>query len=98
MPQRFRVSKRIYQPHPDYMWMTEAEWKSLIPTNPKVGERIPFPENITRRIFQFHLGLNRTIGDPITQRIMAGELWLNLVEAFPNQLKLKVSGFAKVRD
>jgi hypothetical protein len=98
MPHWFRVSKRIYQPHPDFMWITEAEWKSLIPANPKVGEKYPFPESITRRIFRFHLDLNRTIGDPITQEIMAGELWLKVIKASPGQIQLQVEGFAKVRD
>ncbi len=98
MPHWFHVSKRIYQPHPDFMWLTEAEWKSLIPDNPKAGNRYPFPERITQRIFQFHLDLNRTIGDPIRQKVLAGELWLKVVKASPNQLQLKVDGFAKVRD
>jgi len=98
MPHWFRVSRRIYQPHPDFMWMTEAEWKSLIPVNLRVGETYPFPDNITRRIFQFHLDLNRTIGDPITQKIMAGELWLKVVKASPDQLQLQVEGFARIRD
>ncbi len=94
MPHWFRVSKRIYQPHPDFMWMTEAEWKSLIPASPKVGDKYPFPE----RIFRFHLDLNRTIGDPIAQKVMAGELSLKVVKASPEELRLQVEGLAKVRD
>lgn len=98
MPHWFRVSKRIYQPHPDFMWLTEAERKSLIAANPQVGDTYPFPEQVAKRIFQFHLDLNRTIGDPIQQKILAGELWLKVVKTSPKQIQLQVEGFAKVRD
>src|SRR4029450_4332977 len=27
----------------DHLWLTEAEWKSLLPANPRVGDKMPVP-------------------------------------------------------
>jgi hypothetical protein len=37
------------------LWLTEEEWKSLIPDRPAKGDRFPVPEPIRRRIFRYHL-------------------------------------------
>src|SRR5947209_3459675 len=39
----------------DHLWLTEAEWKSLIPADPKPGDRSPLPPKIAERILRFHL-------------------------------------------
>ena len=31
------------QAKPDHMWLTEAEWKSLIPAAPRQGDKFPVP-------------------------------------------------------
>ena len=41
--------------NPDYLWLTEAEWKSLIPAQPKKGDRVGLPGPIVDRICWYHL-------------------------------------------
>ena len=96
--QNFRTHKRAYEAHPDYMWLTEEEWKSLVPDMPKVGNTFPVPPGITKRIFRFHLDLNRTIGDPISQKIHLGELSLKVESVSPAEINMRLGGFAKVSD
>jgi hypothetical protein len=47
----------------DHLWLTEAEWKALIPTSPHVGDQVSLPAQITERILRFHL-LDNTRGEP----------------------------------
>jgi hypothetical protein len=37
------------------LWLTEREWKSLVPDNPVAGASFPVSDAIRRRIFRFHL-------------------------------------------
>ena len=37
------------QAQPDHMWLTEAEWKSLLPADPKKGDKAVVPAGITDR-------------------------------------------------
>jgi hypothetical protein len=36
------------------VWFTEAEWKSLIPADPKKGATFPVPDAIQKRLFRYH--------------------------------------------
>ncbi len=47
----------------DHLWLTEAEWKSLIPANPKPGVETPLPARLAERILRFHL-VDNTRGEP----------------------------------
>src|SRR5262249_37071041 len=47
----------------DHVWLTEAEWKSLVPANPKPGESFALPDAIGERIARFHL-IDNTRGEP----------------------------------
>jgi hypothetical protein len=94
----FQTRKRIYEAHPDYMWLTEAEWKSLVPDEAKAGDTFPVPPGISKRIFRFHLDLNRTVGDPIPQKIHVGELSLKVDSVSPEEIDIRLGGFAKVSD
>jgi hypothetical protein len=41
----------LFEANPDFLWLAEAEWKSLLPTDPKVGAKFPVADAITKRIF-----------------------------------------------
>jgi hypothetical protein len=43
------------EPMPDVMWLTEAEWKSLVPLNAKKGHTFPVPAGISKRLLRYHL-------------------------------------------
>jgi len=47
----------------DHLWLTESEWRSLIPANPEIGDQITLPVPIASRILRFHL-VDNTRGEP----------------------------------
>ncbi len=46
----------------DYAWFTRDEAASIVPADPRVGQRVPLPWPIVRRIARFHL-LDSTRGE-----------------------------------
>src|SRR5262249_43511950 len=54
-PDQLVEAAYVFEAHTDFVWLTEAEWKSLIPENPKKGDTLTVPTNISRRICRFHL-------------------------------------------
>jgi hypothetical protein len=88
--------------NPDYMWLTEAEWKSLIPANPKRGDQRPVPTAIIDRMCLYHLlptSMHSRIGDlwqeiaVKTKGIRAKEVTLTVDEASPDRVRLILDGF-----
>jgi hypothetical protein len=80
----------------DHLWLTEAEWKSLIPRNAKAGERSPVPPAIVSRILRFHL-IDNTRGEPPMWRredVRKGELSLTVESATPGKVTLRLEGAA----
>jgi hypothetical protein len=80
----------------DHLWLTEAEWKSLIPKSAKVGERSPLPPAIVSRILRFHL-IDNTRGEPPMWRredVRKGELLLVVESATPEKVTLRLEGVA----
>ena len=51
------------EPQCDHVWLTEAEWKSLVPTEPKKGASHDVPQALSQRIATFHL-LDKALGFP----------------------------------
>jgi hypothetical protein len=48
----------------DHLWLTEAEWRSLLPpAGAKVGDTFPLPPAVARRVARFHL-IDNTRGEP----------------------------------
>src|SRR5262245_60587489 len=39
-----------YEPGRDYVWLTEADWKSLVPTDRKKGDRFSLPAGVAGRM------------------------------------------------
>jgi hypothetical protein len=77
------------------VWLTEAEWKSLVPADPKKGTRFPVPDAIQKRLFRYHL-VNGTFGLPGAWRlehIRAGELTVTVEEVAP-VLRMRLRGSA----
>src|SRR5262249_30605038 len=42
-------------PNTEYMWITEAEWKALVPAKPTKGDTFDVPTAIVDRMARFHL-------------------------------------------
>jgi hypothetical protein len=52
----------------DHVWLTEAEWKSLIPASPRKGQTVDVPKAIAYRIARYHL-CDNTRGEPPAWRL-----------------------------
>jgi hypothetical protein len=81
------------EPMPDVMWLTEADWKSLIPPSPKKGNRFSLPEPLQKRILRYHL-IDGTYGLPFAwklQDVRTAELTLTVEETSP-KLRMVLQG------
>jgi hypothetical protein len=78
----------------DHLWITEVEWKSLIPAQIKQGERRPMPAALADRITRFHL-LDNTRGEPpfwSREHVRANKLTLLAEEVTPNHVVWRLEG------
>jgi hypothetical protein len=87
---------------PNYLWLTEAEWKSLIPAKPRRGDRQPLPPAILKRVCLYHLlptGMHSRIGDlwqeiaPKQKGIRARDVTLTVEETSSDRVRLILDGF-----
>jgi hypothetical protein len=80
----------------DHLWITENEWKSLIPDRPKEGEQATLPAAITKRILCFHM-IDNTRGEPpmwTPQQIRSHKLTMTVEEVSAGQVRLRLDGSA----
>lgn len=81
------------EPMPDVMWLTEAEWKSLVPTSPRKGDTYPVPDPIQKRLIRYHL-IDGTYGLALRwglDHIRSANLTLTVEEVTPS-LRLRLDG------
>ena len=74
----------------DKFWLTEAEWKSLLPENPAKGRSLPLPEAIQRRIVRYHAldMAHRSTGD----KVRSATFSLTVEEASAEGVTLRLEG------
>lgn len=94
--------KRITTPqaHPDHMWLSEAEWKSLMPANPRVGDRFAMPAGIADRLVRRHLN-PRTVYDGHSDgldlaAVRSAEVNLTVEAVAGDRVRLRLEGQAKL--
>ena len=79
----------------DHLWITEAEWRSLLPASgAKKGDSFPLVPSIARRIARFHL-IDNTRGEPPMWRaedVRKCELTLTVERADAEKLVLRLEG------
>jgi hypothetical protein len=78
----------------DHLWLTEAEWKNLVPDQPKQGDQFPLPGALAERIARFHL-IDNTRGEPpMWQRheLRSQQLSLTVTEVTADVVRLKLEG------
>jgi hypothetical protein len=82
----------------DHLWLTEPEWRSLIPEQPQPGARFPLPAKIAERILRFHLADNTRGEPPFWRRsdIRASDLNLIVQGATPSEIQLRLEGSARL--
>jgi len=77
------------------VWFTEAEWKSLVPAEPKKGVTFPVPDAMQKRLLRYHL-VNGTFGLPGSwslEQIRTGTLTLTVEEEAP-VVRMRLQGAA----
>jgi hypothetical protein len=89
--------------NPDFMWLTEAEWKSLVPASPNKGDRHALPGAILQRMCWYHLLPNAmtgrtgdtwgSVGPREKHGIRAGEATLTVEEVSGDSIRLSLQGF-----
>ena len=80
----------------DHLWLTEPEWRSLIPESPTPGATAPVPPVIAERILRFHL-VDNTRGEPPMWRrdeIRANELKLLVERVSSAEIVIRLEGSA----
>jgi hypothetical protein len=92
--------------NPDFMWLTESEWKSLVPVEAKKGDQFPLPDAIVQRMCRYHLlpnSFNGRTGDtwsvvgPVkTNGIRARAATLTVEDVSPARVQLTLDGFVKL--
>jgi hypothetical protein len=78
----------------DHMWLTRADWKSLVPDRPVSGVRIPLPESIADRLVRYHLVDNTRGEPPLWQLEDVRSRHLNLVieHVSDSSMKMQLEG------
>jgi hypothetical protein len=87
------------QAQPDHMWLTEAEWKSLLPANPRPGDQVPMPATVAQRLIRWHLNPLTVYGETNQlgrKEVRAAELKLTVEAVAPKTVRLRLEGFAKL--
>jgi hypothetical protein len=89
--------------NPDFLWLTEAEWRTLVPANPRKGDQFPLPDAILKRMCWHHLLPNSmtgrtgdtwgSVGPRGQHGIRAKEANLTVEEVSADHLRLSLRGF-----
>jgi hypothetical protein len=79
----------------DMLWLTEAEWKALVPGDPKKGDRNAVALPIQKRFF-CTLGIDYMEGSVNALLARETSLTLTVEDAAAETLTLRLDGFAKL--
>jgi hypothetical protein len=88
---------RTHAPHGQRssLWLKEAEWKSLIPDEPKKGDRLKVPAKLAKRIFLYGLVPQTLWVVEETWKpdsVREGELTVTVEDVSDKALRLRLSG------
>jgi hypothetical protein len=87
------------QAQPDHMWLAEAEWKSLMPVNPRKLDKVSLPASLVDRLVRWHLNPHSVYGEtePLQRRdIRTTELNLTVDAVSTSMVRLRLDGHAKL--
>lgn len=84
------------EPQCDHVWLTEAEWKSLVPAEPKKDAVFAVPQAISQRIATFHL-LDKALGCPgFFWSKAACEMSLAIESVSESEVRMRLQGEARL--
>ncbi|MEX0704761.1 MAG: hypothetical protein WD069_21870 [Planctomycetales bacterium] len=91
------ISPAFLEPNTEYMWLTEDEWKALVPENPTKGQKLPVSSAISNRMARFHLNPQRALTSESSivaqQNVKTADLALVVDEVTPDRIRMGVAGF-----
>jgi hypothetical protein len=82
----------------DFLWMTKAEWQSLVPVRPRVGGSFAAPGFLVSRIGNHHAQVIVAAGALQLSAKPKPGLMFTVEEATPDQVRLRVSGRFRVTE
>lgn len=83
-------------PARDHLWLTESEWKALVPAEVKKGATFAMPAAVVERIARYHL-VDNTRGEPPHwqhEQVRARKMTLTVEEVTPALVRLRLDGKA----
>jgi hypothetical protein len=85
------------EPNTEYMWITEAEWKTLLPSRAEKGEAVVVDPRLADRMARFHLTPHRAMtsegGVLPRQDVKSARLSLVVEDVSAEQIRLRLTGF-----
>jgi hypothetical protein len=87
------------QAQPDHMWLAEAEWKALMPADPRPGARVALPAAVADRLVRRHLNPLSVYGEtePLAPRdVRAAALTLTVERVSAAGVRLRLEGRARL--
>jgi hypothetical protein len=87
------------QAQPDHMWLAEAEWKALMPAEPRPGDRVALPPAVADRLVRRHLNPLSVYGEtePLARRdVRAAALTVTIEQVSAARVRLRLEGRARL--
>lgn len=95
-PNVLRIWGLFLQPNTEYMWLTKAEWRALVPDDPADGQRIAVDASIAMRMARFHLNPRRATtsegGIVHTKQVKTAELELVVDKVSSDLISMRLEG------
>ena len=88
-----------FGPNVDTMWLTEAEWRSLVPADPVVGQRLDAAPAVVERLARVHLVPHKMVGGTGhwgKKDLRAARLTLTVEDVTEARVRLRADGFAQL--
>jgi hypothetical protein len=92
-----RYHRFLFEPNTEYLWMTQAEWQSLVPSDPAPGDRFDVAPALAERLARFHLSPRRALtsedGIVPKKEVRTARLALQVENVTAQQIRLRLTGF-----
>jgi hypothetical protein len=80
----------------DHLWLTEGEWRALVPADAHAGDQVAVPARVADRIIRYHL-VDNTRGEPSfwkPEEVRSSEMKLTVEEATGAGVRVRLDGSA----
>lgn len=84
--------------HNDLVWITQEEWKALVPASPKKGDKVAVPSSLERRIavfYAFDFGLVHS-GAWFEDEVRSVDMTVTVEQVTSDAVTLRLEGHSKI--